>query len=86
MRNEDIQILADTIKSLTSIVAHKTMGREVVLLKGKYHGRCGIIRGVIPDVEHGFLYLVMAQREDGQGDLNTDGASRSYIPLYHFTC
>ena len=85
MRNEDIQILADTIKSLTSIVAYRTMGREVILMKGKYHGRLGILRGVIPDVEHGFLYLVMVQREDGQGDLNTDGASRSYIPRDHFT-
>ena len=83
MRYEDIQSLAEHVKTLTRIVVHESNDREVTILVGKYKGREAVIAGVVPCAVEGFLYLLMVQRRVG-GDLNSDDDSRAWHPRGHW--
>lgn len=70
------------IKKILDLYREKCNDVEVKILMGKYKGRKARIRGVISD--GGLYFLCMVQRADGKGALNSDVASRSYLPREYF--
>lgn len=64
--------------------ARMLIGQEATLVAAddKYHGRRGVVMGIMPDHKDGLLALLSILREDGSDYLKDDGPSRRYRPLY----
>lgn len=81
MFNNDLRQAELVIEGILESYRKKYSGMTVRMKKGKYKGRNAVISGVISDDYRGRLaFLCMVQRVDGQGALNSDGESRSYLP------
>ena len=77
--------IVDQLINLAVDQAEKEMlGKRVMVTTGKYKGRFGFIKAVSPHTEVGMTYLVMVQRSDRSGPLNSDTQSRSYRPRTDF--
>ena len=56
-----------TFAALTIAQARGLIGRDAILRDGKYFGRRGLIKAILPDAAAGFLVLVLVYKRDRVG-------------------
>jgi len=72
------------ICAMVQNISQRVQGTRVRMAKGKYQGRVAELSGAIINFDGQVAYLCYVERADGNGAINGDCASRSYLPADWF--
>ncbi len=76
--------LVEDVYAMVQNISQRVSGMKVKMTRGKYQGRMAMLEGAIISHRGQVAYLCMVQRADGDGPINGDCASRSYLPADWF--
>lgn len=71
--------MVENVAAMVKNISQRVIGMRVQMTRGKYSGRAAELGGAIIGYDGRIAYLCYVERTDGNGPINGDCASRSYL-------
>ena len=76
--------MVEDVSAMVQNISQRVQDMRVCMKRGKYTGRMARLCGAIIGHDGQIAYLCMVERTDGNGYINGDCASRSYLTEEYF--